>query len=85
MTIVSKNEEAFLFTNVIHNLAWYKVYCDGSGFQGAAGATAILYKGERIIKSLQLHVGPTKHMVYETKLIGLVALHLLSMLNFQQW
>ena len=62
-----------------HNTENYKVYCNGSGYEGGTGAAVRLYKGNRIIKTLQYHAGSTmEHMVYETKLIGLLlTLHLL--------
>lgn len=81
--IANNTDEALQEANRTHNATRYKVYCDGSGFEGGTGAAAILYRGNRIIKKLQLYIGPiTEHTVYESELIGLLlALHLLSMLT----
>ena len=61
----------------------YKVYCDGSGFEGDAGTSAVLYKDNCIMKSLCYYLGPlTEHMIYELELVGLLlALHLLPQLT----
>lgn len=85
-TVISKDKETAYHTAMIaHNMAHYKVYCDGLGYKNRAGTAAVLYKGNRVVKSLLLHVGPTtEHTVYETKLIGiLLALHLLTLLSCQ--
>ena len=85
-TVISNNKESALISaNENHAESQYKVYCDGSGFEGGAGASAVLYKGNRIIKSLRYHLGPlTEHTVYESELIGLMlALHLLIGLTCQ--
>ena len=56
---------------------------DSSGYEGGIGAAAVLYKGDRVIKSLQLQLGPiTKHTIYESEIIGiLLTLHLLTLLR----
>ena len=66
-TVISNNKEnAHRFATVAHNLSYYKVYCDGSGYKYGVGAAAILYKENRVAKTLVLHVGSTtEHMVYE--------------------
>ena len=68
-----------------HISTHYKVYSDSSGFEGGASASAILYKDNRVIKSLYYYLGPlTEHTVYESELIGLLlALHLLLGLTCQ--
>ena len=81
-TISKDKKEALQFAQIAHNLSCYKVYCDGSGYKGS---TAVLYKGDRVVKSLLYHIGPTtKHTVFETELIGLLlAFHLLSLLMYK--
>lgn len=50
----------------------YRVYSDGSDFEGGVGAAAVLYKaGRRGFKSLRYHLGPSEeHTVYEAELVG---------------
>ena len=59
------------------------IYCDGSGYEGGIGASAVLYVDSVESCSLQYHLGPdTKHTVYEAELTGLhLALHLLTSLT----
>ena len=83
-TSISANKEDTYHSAVIaHNLTCYKVYCDGSGFKNGAGAGAVLYKGNKHVKTLMLHIGHiSEHTVYETKLIGIIlALHHLASLT----
>ena len=83
-TVISANkEDALMLANSTHSATRYKVYCDRSSLEGGVGALAILYKGNREVKSLCLHLGPaTKHTVYESELIGiLLALYLLTKLT----
>lgn len=83
-TIISYDkDEALGFTKIVHETTKYKVYTDGSGYEGGTGAMAVLYKNDRIIRSLQLHLGTnTEHTVYKSELIGnLLALHLLTSLK----
>ena len=85
-TIISSDKESMLTSaNENHTESQYKVYCDASGFEGGAGASTVLYKGNHIIKSLYYHLGPlTEHTVYESELIRLMpALHLLIGLTCQ--
>ena len=35
----------------------YKVYSDGSGFEGGIGASAVLYKGPNVVKMLRYYLG----------------------------
>ena len=83
-TIISHDkDEAFEFTKIAHDATKYKVYMDVSCYEGGIGAAAVLYKGDRVIKSLQLHLGPiTEHTVYESEIIEiLLTLHLLTLLR----
>lgn len=63
-----------------HNAICYKVYSDGSGFEGGAGVSAVMCMNNREIKSLHLYLSPSnEHTVYESELIGLLlALYLLT-------
>ena len=84
-TISEDKEKALQYAGIAHNLTCYKVYCDGSGFQDGAGATAILYRDNKAVQTLLLHIGPTtKHTIYETELIGIIlAFSLLTLLACQ--
>jgi ribonuclease HI len=49
----------------------FKVYSDGSGQNGQAGAAAILYVDNKHARTLQLHLGSLKeHMMYEAEIVG---------------
>lgn len=53
----------------------YRIYTDGSGYEGKAGASAVLYKRgtELPIRSLQYHLGPlTQHTTYEAEAVGAI-------------
>ena len=83
-TVICVNNESMLTSaNDIHTRNQYKVYCDGSGFKRGAGASAVLYNSNCIVKSLCYYLGPlTEHTVCESELIGLLlALHLLIRLT----
>jgi hypothetical protein len=69
----------------MNELSPVRVYCDGSGFKGGIGASALLYIKDHLVKSLQIHLGSSKeHTVYEAKGIRVVMnLHLLYSLNCQ--
>ena len=85
-TVIEPNKESALTeANNNHISTHYKVYSDGSGFEGGASASAILYKDNCIVKSLCYYLGPlTEHTVYGSELIGLLlALHLLLGLTCQ--
>lgn len=77
-TIISNNKE-----DAPHILTQYKVYCNGSGYEGGVGTAAILHDRDRIVKLLLLHIGhSSEHCVYESELTGIIfALHLLSTLT----
>jgi len=59
------------------------IYCDGSGYEGGIGTSAVLYVNSVEKCSLQYHLSSdTEHMVYEVEITGLLlALHLLSLLT----
>jgi ribonuclease HI len=61
----------------------YKVYLDGLGYEGGIGASAILYRGENIVKVLRHYLCSEKgHMVYEAEGVWMaMGLHLLNRLN----
>ena len=83
-TIIDNDTKRALQTaSTAHHITQFKVYCDGSRYQGGAGAAAILYDGNTAAKSLYLHIGPAnEHTVYETELVGIIlALHLLVLIT----
>ena len=50
-----------------------KVYTDGSGQDGMASATAVLYKGDAVTKTLKYQLGSLEwHTTYEVELVGLL-------------
>jgi len=56
-----------------NDAADYRVYSDGSGFEGGIGAAAVLYKkGQaRPVNQLKAYLGPmTKHNTYEGEAVG---------------
>ena len=72
-TISICKDDTLALTNTTHATTQYKVYSDGSSFEGGIGASAVLYKGNRAIKSLRYYLGPaTEHMVYELELVRLL-------------
>jgi hypothetical protein len=57
------------------NRAPIQIYSDGSGYEGGAGAAAVMYKGESAQPShiLRYHLGHLKdHSTYEMEIIGLI-------------
>jgi ribonuclease HI len=68
-----------------HTKCKYKIYCDGSGFKNEIGASALLYTGNQLTKTLHFHLGSEdKHTVYEAESVGLLmGIHLLKGLNVQ--
>ena len=84
-TISEDKDKALQHASIAHNLAHYKEYCNRSGFQDGVGAAAVLYKGNKAVKMLCLHVGSvTEHTVYEMELIGIILMfHLLTLLTCQ--
>ena len=63
----------------------YKIYCDGSSFEGGIGTAAVLYKNERALKVRRAHLGTAKeHTIHEAESTGvLLALSLLNNLSYQ--
>ena len=84
-TISEDKVKVLQHAGIVHDLMRYKVYCNSSGFQEGAGAAAVLYKGNRAVKTLQLHAGSmTEHTVYKMELIGIIlTFHLLTLLACQ--
>ena len=68
-----------------HEIAPVSVYCDGSGFEGGIGASAVLFIDGIERNSLRYHLGSvSEHTVYEGEIVGLtLALHLLAGLRRQ--
>jgi ribonuclease HI len=64
---------------MLFNTLPISVFCNGSGFTGGIKASALLYNGNRCIRTLRYYLGTGKeHTVYEAEGIGLVmGLHLL--------
>jgi hypothetical protein len=64
------------------DIAYFRVYSDGSGFNGGIGAAAILYRKGRAtpLRKLKFFLGPpTKHNTYEAEAIGaILAMHLIN-------
>lgn len=60
-----------------------RIYCDRSGYKGGIGASAVLYNGNVLKKSLCYYLGKdTAHTVYEAEAVGIImGLHLLTKLN----
>lgn len=83
--ISSTKDTALELAQKTHESIQYKVYSDGSSYEGGVGASAILYKNDRIVKICRYHLGtPTEHTVYEAELVGiLLALFLLTTLSCQ--
>ncbi|KAF5378264.1 hypothetical protein D9615_008696 [Tricholomella constricta] len=64
----------------VANDAHIRVYTDGSGYKGQAGAAAVLYKGNARPKTLHYHLGPlTRNTTFEAEAVGVaLGLHLLT-------
>ena len=69
--------------SISHSNYRYKIYSDGSGYEGGIGASVVLYKGENVVKVLRHYLGSDKcHTVYEAEGVGVaMGLHLLNGLN----
>src|SRR5262249_31291753 len=49
-----------------------RIYSDGSGYQGMAGACAVLYRGTDAPQTLKYRLGKlSKHTVYEAESVGI--------------
>jgi hypothetical protein len=59
------------------------IHPDSSGYEGGIGASAVLYKGPNVIKTLRYYLGTDDcHMVYEAEGVGVyMVLHLLTSLG----
>src|SRR6266481_2817851 len=57
-----------------------QAYSDGSGLDGEAGASAVLYWDGQFVGTLHCYLGPlTRHTAYEAELVGiLLALELIG-------
>ena len=82
ITSIPPDKPAALAQAINNHNTKISVYCDGSGYEGGIGASAVLYINSTERCSLQYHLGPdTEHTVYEAEIAGLLlALHLLSSL-----
>jgi len=50
-----------------------RVYSDGSAIDGGVGGTAVLMRGEEVVREKRFHLGSDKeHAVYEGELIGMI-------------
>lgn len=69
----SKREDAAAMEEI-------KVYINGSLHDDEVGAAAILYRGDKRLRTLCLHLGPAEHhTVYEAELVGLLlGIHLIK-------
>lgn len=56
--ILPNKEEALNQAVSIHCRPPISIYCDGSGFGGGIGASAVMYKNKTEVVSLQYHLGP---------------------------
>ena len=61
----------------------YKVYSNGSGFEGGIGASTVLYKGPNVVKTPRYYLSTDEcHTVYEAEGVGVyMGLHLLTSLG----
>lgn len=86
-TISTCKDDALALANTTHADTQYKVYSDGSSFEGGIGASAVLYKSNRAIKSLRYYLGPaTEHTVYESELVRLLlSIFLLTASHVNFW
>ena len=78
-------ETALDLSNKSHCALCYKVYCDGSSYEGGVGAAVILYKNNCVLKTIWYKLGtPEEHTVYKVELVGIILpLHLL--INLTCW
>ena len=81
--ICDTKDDAYTMATIAHVSNKYKVYSDGSGFEGGIGASAILYRGPNVVKTLRYYLGTDKHhTVYEAEGIGVyMGMHLLTSLS----
>jgi ribonuclease HI len=83
--ICNSKEQVLEEIEVMERAHLIQVFCDGSGFEGGVGASAVLYVDNRVDKTLHFHLGSDKeHTVYEAEGIGIaMALHMLKARNRQ--
>jgi len=83
--ISDSKEKALEVAEKIERIHPVQVFCDGSGFEGGIGASAVLYVNNQVAKILHYHLGSEKeHTVYEAEGVGItMALHLLKSRNRQ--
>jgi ribonuclease HI len=77
--IASTSEAAIKEDAELENNTDIRIYSDGSGYKGKAGAAATLYRGNNRPRTLQYCLGKlTEHTVYEAEAMGVtLGLHLL--------
>jgi ribonuclease HI len=71
-TLISETREDSIDAEK-NDMSDYKIFTDGSGYDGNTGASAVLYKRgvEHEVKSLKYHLGSlTKHTTYEAEAVG---------------
>lgn len=86
MTKISLSKEmALTLTQRSFCSAQYKVYSDSSCIDIGVGASAILYKNDKIVKVCRYYLGtPNNHTVYKAELTSvLLTIHLLHKLSCQ--
>ncbi|KAF5374121.1 hypothetical protein D9615_008851 [Tricholomella constricta] len=78
-TYIAETRQESLDDDAVNN-AHIRVYTDGSGYRGQAGAAAVLYKGNARLKMLHYHLGPlTRNTTFEAEAVGVaLGLHLLT-------
>ncbi|KNZ77677.1 hypothetical protein J132_04496 [Termitomyces sp. J132] len=83
--IPPSKETALTAIQRAHDKSRTLVYCDGLGFEGGIGASAVLYIDGEEVTSLRYHLSSAaEHTVYEGEVVGFtLGLHLLSTLNQQ--
>ena len=64
----------------LRNTAQTRIYTDGLGFDGLAGAAAVLFRGQAAPRVLRYQLGPlTEHTTFEAEALGVIlGLHLLG-------
>ena len=64
----------------LRNTAQTRIYTDGLGFNGLAGAAAVLFRGQAAPRMLWYHLGLlTEHTTFEVEALGVIlGLHLLG-------
>lgn len=81
--IIDKSREESI-RNEGREKAWYRIYSDGSGQNGKAGAAAILMEGDNPLptRTLCYHLGLlSRHTTYEAEAVGaILATHLIKLI-----